>query len=148
METAALIAGERARSPQMELVPSWRDAYHGSWEGRTIHEVMRNHAAETSARFADPWRIAPPGGETLLEVQRRVRSAWQELLRHHDGGRVAVVTQATPIQLVLCDLLGIEPAGYWHLRIDPGSLTCIDLYPTAAIARTINEVLPLRNRTG
>ncbi len=84
----------------------------------------------------------------MSAVQCRARIAWQQLLRRHDGGRIALVTAATPIQLVLCDVLGIDPAGHWRLRIDLGSLSCIDLYPTAAIVRTINEVPRLQRQAG
>ncbi len=145
-ETAALIVDERAQRPQIESEPDWREADYGAWEGQTYHDVTRQHPVEARARFANPWRIAPAEGETLSAAQCRARVAWQQLLRRHDGGRIAVVTAATPIQLVLCDLLGIDPAGYWRLRIDLGSLSCIDLYPTAAIVRTVNEVPRLQRQ--
>ena len=77
-------------------------------------------------------------------MQRRVLDAWRALLQCHDGARIAIVTHATPIQLVLCELLRIAPDRYWQLRIDPGSISCVDLYPSAAIIRAINEVPPLR----
>ena len=147
-ETAALIADQRTQRPQVESEPDWREADYGVWEGQTYHDVMRYHAADAHARFANPWRIAPAEGETMSAVQCRARIAWQQLLRRHDGGRIALVTAATPIQLVLCDLLGMDPVGYWRLRIDLGSLSCVDLYPTAAIVRTINEVARLQRQAG
>jgi broad specificity phosphatase PhoE len=138
-ETAWWIAQGRTRQPLLEVQPDWREGDYGIWEGLTYQELMRYHAAEAHARFAEPWYVAPSGGETLAATQRRVLTAWQELLRHHDGERIAIVSHALPIQLLLCNLMGIDATGYWRLRIDLGSLSCVDLYPTAAIMRMINE---------
>ncbi len=50
------------------------------------------------------------------------------------------MTEATPIQLLLCRLLDLPVAHYWHFRVDLGGLTCLDLYPSGAILRVVNDV--------
>ncbi len=107
---------------------------------------MERYPEEAQERFADPWSVAPTGGETLASMNRRVLAAWRELLRCHDGGRIAIVTHAGPIQLLLCELLGIATSRYWQLRIDLGSASGVDLYPSAAIVRFVNTVPSLRPR--
>ena len=42
-----------------------------------------------------------------------------------------LVSEATPIQLLLCRLLDLPVAHYWHFRVDLGGLTCLDLIPQA-----------------
>jgi alpha-ribazole phosphatase len=145
-QTADLIVQGRTRRPEIEIEPGWREPGYGRWEGLTYHELMRDYAAEARERFADPWRVAPTGGETIAAAHRRVQIAWQDVLRHHDGGRIAIVSHALPIQLLLCELMAIHPEGYWRLRIDLGSLSCVDLYPSAAIMRMINEAPRLPGR--
>jgi len=121
----------------------WREADHGTWEGLTYNEVVARHAAQAHERFADPWHNRAHGGENMADLWTRVERAWHDLLRRHDGGRVLVVTHATPIQLLLCAQLQIPFARSWQFRIDLGGITCLDLYPTAVIVRVINEVPPL-----
>ena len=144
-QTAAAIAA-RDKAPQIEADRDWREADQGHWEGLTYRELMERYPEEAQARFADPWSVAPAGGETLAGMKGRVLAAWRELLRCHDGGRIAIVTHAGPIQLLLCELLGIATSRCWQLRIDLGSVSGIDLYPSAAIVRFVNEVPSLRPR--
>jgi broad specificity phosphatase PhoE len=143
-EVAEAVAAARDKAPEVAIDQRWRTADYGHWEGLCYRELMERYATEAGRRFADPWTVAPDGGETLEELWTRVLAAWQELLARYDGGRIAVIGQSTPIQLVLCHLLGIPRHNYWQMRIDLGSVSCVDLYPSAAIMRTINEAPALR----
>jgi alpha-ribazole phosphatase len=121
----------------------WRESDHGRWEGLTYAEVVARFPAEARARFADGLHGRALGGESLAEVAARVAAGWQALLDEQRGGRILVVTHATPIQLVLCLLNGTSPAEHWRWRIDLGSITAIDVYGAAAIIRMVNEVARL-----
>ncbi len=138
-----MIVGGGRQAPQIEVDHAWREADHGRWEGLTYAEVLERYPDEARTRFADIWNIAPVHGEALSSACDRVLAAWHALLARHDGGRILLVTQAAPIQFVVCKLLGIPPMRYWQLRADLGSLTAVDLYPSAAIVRTLNETPPL-----
>ena len=136
--TAECILGDRA-APMLDD-PRWAETHHGSWEGLTYAEVRARfpHAAVT--RFADALNGRPSGGESLAEVAVRVAAGWAALLQQNPGGRVLVVTHATPIQLVLCALSGLSPTLHWRWRIDLGSVTALDVYGGGAIIRMVNEV--------
>ncbi len=123
--------------------PAWAEASHGRWEGLTYREVLARYPDEARARWAAGLNGRAEGGESLAEVYARVTEAWQALLRDHPGGRVLVVTHATPIQLVLCHCFGLAPSRHWQWRVDQGSVTCLDVYPSGAIVRMVNEVPPL-----
>ncbi len=136
--TAAIIAG-LACSPRVEPDTSWREGDHGRWEGQSYPTVLERYPCEAQARFADPFNAAPEGGESLTAVRERILAAWHALLARHGGGRILLVTHATPIQFVVCAVLGLEHSRYWQLRVDLGSVTAFDLYPSAAIIRALNE---------
>ena len=142
-QTAARIVRTREKMAAVEADERWREASYGHWEGLRYREVMARFPDEAERRFADPWLAAPAEGETLAALHTRIGDAWRELLRRHDGERVAIVGQALPIQFVLCALLGIDRQSYWRVRIDLGSISCVDLYPAAAIVRNVNLVPPL-----
>ncbi|MEM8534588.1 MAG: histidine phosphatase family protein [Chloroflexota bacterium] len=137
-ETAEIIVGER-------LVPfldgdQWTETNHGRWEGLTYREVTQRFPAEAASRFADPLHGRATGGESLAEVVQRVTAGWKDILQKLPGGRVLVVTHATPIQLVLCGITNMPPDVHWRWRIDLGSVTAVDVYGGSAIVRMVNEV--------
>ncbi len=146
-ETARAVAAASAGSPSIEVDPAWREADYGRWEGETYPAILERYPCEARARFADPLNAAPEGGEPLSAARERILAAWHALLARHNGGRILLVTHATPIQFVVCEMLGISPARYWHMRADLGSVTSVDLYPSAAIIRTLNETpQPVKER--
>ncbi len=136
--TAEAILGDR-ETPMIDD-PRWAETHHGRWEGLTYREVRARFPQEAATRFADALNGHAAGGESLAEVAKRVEEGWAALLQQNPGGRVLLVTHATPIQLVLCALMGMSPTLHWRWRIDLGSLTAIDVYGGGAIIRMVNEV--------
>src|SRR6185295_10367182 len=116
----------------------WSEANHGRWEGLTYGEVSERFPAETAERFADALHGRATGGESLAEVARRVEEGWRALLDQHPGGRILVVTSATPVQLILCLVSDMQPEHLWRWRVDLGSLTALDMYGGGAIMRMVN----------
>jgi 2,3-bisphosphoglycerate-dependent phosphoglycerate mutase/probable phosphoglycerate mutase len=136
--TAAAILGDR-KAPLLDDV-RWAEMSYGRWEGLTYAEVCARFPQEAATRFADALNGRPSGGESLAEVAMRVADGWAALLQQNPGGRVLLVTHATPIQLVLCAQSGLSPALHWRWRIDLGSVTAIDVYGSGSIIRMVNEV--------
>lgn len=136
---ADLVAEGRSGALVTHRDDRWCEADHGLWEGLTHGEVAQRYAAQMQARWADPWHSRAHGGESLADLWARIERAWRDLVRDHDGGRLLIVTHATPIQVLLCALLGLPLERYWQFRIDLGSITNVDLYPAGAIVRVINE---------
>ena len=136
--TAEAILGDRA-APMLDD-PRWAETNHGRWEGLTYAEVRARFPHAAATRFADALNGRPSGGESLAEVAARVAAGWVALLQQNPGGRMLVVTHATPIQLVLCALSGMSSALHWRWRIDLGSVTALDVYGGGAIIRMVNEV--------
>ncbi len=138
--TAQAIRGSR-NIPLVENT-AWREAKHGAWEGLTYREVMQRMPDDARQRFANPVQNAPREGESLAAMAARVQQAWRNLGQHHAGQRLLIVTHAGPIQALLCFLMGTPLAEHWRWRIDAGSATGIDLYPSANILRAVNYLPP------
>ncbi len=136
---AEAIAAGRA-GVELRADPVWAEADHGRWEGLTYQEVLARYPAEARARWAAGVDGKAEGGESLAEASARVVAAWQALLGERPGGRILIATHATPIKLVLCASLGVPPQEHWRWRVDLGSLTSLDVYPSGAIVRMVNEI--------
>ncbi len=136
--TARAIAGARPISMQCDT--RWQEASHGLWEGLTYREVMRQFPDDARRRFADPIRNAPCQGESLEQMAQRAHAAWQTLGAQFAGQRVVVVAHAGVIQALLCILMNTPLSEHWRWRIDAGSATGLDCYPTTTILRAVNIV--------
>lgn len=139
--TARAIQGERAIPVFGDA--RWREASHGAWEGLTYREVMQRYPGDAARRFADPVHYPPLQGESLAQLAQRVRRAWDDLGAQFPSRRVVVVTHGGPIQVLLCLLMGTPLAEHWRWRIDLGSVTGLDCYPTTTILRMVNHTPPL-----
>ncbi|MCS6846237.1 MAG: histidine phosphatase family protein [Anaerolineae bacterium] len=139
--TAQAIKG--ARNVPVYCDERWREASHGAWEGLTYCEVTQRYPEDAARRFADPVNHPPLHGESLAQLAQRVRQAWDDLGARFPGRRVVAVTHSGPIQVLLCLLMGTPLAEHWRWRIDLGSVTGLDCYPTTTILRMVNHALPL-----
>ena len=118
---------------------AWREIDHGAWEGLTYRDVLDAAPDHARAHWADPWHIPAPNGETLAQVAARVESATTRLISQWAGKTVLLVAHATPLQLLLCHLLGTPPTHHWGWKLDLGSLSCLELYAPGPIVNWLNR---------
>lgn len=125
VETATIVSAACKRAPITD--PGLREIDHGHWEGRTRKEVEACFPEEYGAWEEDPFTFAPAGGEAGLAVMARALPVIREIVLHHPGETVAVVSHKATIRLVLSSLLGIEARGYRD-RLDqaPACLNVLD----------------------
>jgi probable phosphoglycerate mutase len=122
----------------------------GQWEGRTFAEVKQHWKAERKAWRTDS-SVAPPGGESVNQVARRVRAARDRLLAAYPGGTVVVVSHVTPIKLLLCAALAAPTSSVFRMHLDTASVSTVDWYPDRVpLVRLLNDTAHLReaNDTG
>ncbi|MEN9315724.1 MAG: hypothetical protein RIS35_2117 [Pseudomonadota bacterium] len=126
LRRCALVANALADRPWPRPVfdPRIAEMSFGHWEGRPWAEVP---AEQMSAWRADIGRVAPPGGESLADVSRRLLDFVDEHLAapEHDETEVVVVTHVGIIQTALRVLRGEPMNGFGKIRIDFGSVTTL-----------------------
>lgn len=137
---AASVAEEQHPAPDVEKEERLGEVDHGLWEGLTHEEVSTRYGEQARRRFGDFWNSRAHGGESGADLWERVEAAWEDLLRSYAGGRVLVVAHGAPIRLLLCSLIGVSFERHWQFRTDLGGITALDVYPSATILRTFNEV--------
>lgn len=96
-QTAEAIAA--AVGAEIETEPGFAERGFGESEGQPIGPVYAANAAA-----ADPSHWAPPGGESLADLEARVSRCLDRLIEH-DHPRVAVVTHGGPIGAIVCRVL-------------------------------------------
>ena len=145
-ETAGAVG--RAQGLSIKTEPRLREISFGAWEGKT-HDEIEAHEAEALHRwYKDPVRTAPPGGETLGAVVQRVREAYEDVLKHHTEGTVALVAHGGTLRALLCIALDLAPDNYWQFNIDEASISRIDIYEQGAILNVLNDTSHLHSAGG
>ena len=140
---------EALASPRQVLVhklPGLRELNFGEFDGKTYQEIAQEHPEVLARWVAEPVYNAPPGGETLDALWKRlsgalctIRDEVQKMPLHESNPTpIAVITHGGPIRALLCHWLGIHPERQWQFRIDPGSLSIVEEYAEGAICCSIN----------
>ncbi len=111
----------------------------GRWDGLTFAEVREGWPTEHAAWLTDS-AVAPPGGESVAQVARRVRKVRDRLLAAYPGQTIAVVSHVTPIKLLLCSALGAPASALFRIHLDTASLSIVDWYAEGpAVVRLLND---------
>jgi probable phosphoglycerate mutase len=110
IDTARLALGKR------DLIATQgdglREVDHGHWEGQVHHEVEKKYPQEYADWDADPFTVAPPGGETGLQVLSRALPALRQIVVEQPGKRVLVVSHKATNRILLASLLGLDMRAY------------------------------------
>jgi broad specificity phosphatase PhoE len=104
-----------------------REVNYGDWEGLSEADIFENYAELWKQRVADPWNIAPPGGESYSMLWARLEPAWKTIIANNDGKTVVVVGHNGSLRVLLCELLGAPPANARRLQIGNCSLTKVQI---------------------
>lgn len=116
----------------------------GDWEGLTFGEAAARWPEEIPAWLASA-EVAPPGGESLTAVARRVLRALDRLLAAQPGRTLLLVSHVTPIKTLACRAMLAPPATMFRIHLDVGSLSEIQWFADGpALVRSLNDTAHLR----
>jgi len=104
-----------------------------------MSEVPRG---EWSAWRGDP-AFRPPGGESLLELDARVRPALLELSEAARDRDVIIVSHVSPIKSAVTWALGAGPEMTWRMSLDRASICTVAFGPAGPALVTFNETAHL-----
>jgi broad specificity phosphatase PhoE len=128
---------ERAPAPAGIVVDErWVEIDYGDLDGRPVSEAW----APLWARWREDPEYAPPGGESLAAVGRRVREACDELAGAASTGDVVVVTHVSPIKAAVMWALGVGDQTAWRMICDVASVSRVDVTERGPVLRSFNEV--------
>lgn len=125
-DTAAIIH----KSCGADLRPDSRlaEGSFGNWEGRTRAEVLGlgQRDAELLARWESDPGCAPPGGESIESIQKRVISLAEELTDEFPEASVVLVSHVGPIKALLASVLDVPLQSSRRLFLDPGTISAVE----------------------
>lgn len=114
-KTASILA--EAVDAQLEPEPALREISLGKWEGLSKVEVEARFPGALQKRGDDMAGVAPEGGESFRDVQKRVMPAIEDIAARTNGTRI-VVAHGGVNRAILCTLLGMPLANIFRLGQD------------------------------
>lgn len=85
---------------EVQLDPRLREIHQGQWQGMLVTEIQERYGEAFQRRKDDPLNVAPPGGETVLQVKERVVGAIEDIVQQHPQERVAVVSHGFALAVI------------------------------------------------
>lgn len=102
---------------------------YGEWVNKSFQEVHEHYADAWRGYRENPERLSFPGGESLPAGKARVGVFVDRLLQRHQEGRVALVTHADIVKLVLLHIFELPLIFIKHFSIDNGAMVLVRFLP-------------------
>jgi len=124
-------------SAALQLESGLTEIGHGRWEGKLQAEIEAEYGELLQRWKSAPETVQMPDGENLQQVWDRAIAAWQGIVREAAPPPEAefrtglVVAHDAINKVILCHLLGLTPAHFWHIKQGNGAISTID-YPQGA----------------
>ena len=145
VETAQILADNTKASVQVDS--DLREFSYGEWEGLTDEEILARDPEAFAQRFSQrEVDFAAPGGESALQLLRRVRRFYRKAASMHGPDENLLVTAhgGSVRALALC-LLDLPDEHFWRFRVDCASLSVIRNYSSGRVLETWNQTILLCN---
>lgn len=124
-QTAQAVADELGLEVMVD--DDLRECDFGDWDGLTFAEA-RAQAGDALSRWLSNPEIAPPGGESLLQLAARVAEAQQRILDANTGRGVLIVAHVGSIKMLIREALGAPIATIHRLQLSPAALCTVRWY--------------------
>lgn len=129
----------QAISHDVEIDPRFIELDYGQWDGRAMSDVDQVQWAQ--------WRndpmFRPPGGESLVELEQRVKPALEQLRNDAQERDVVVVSHVSPIKCAVTWALDVDAHVTWRFHLDRGSICRIAVTARGLSVLSMNEVAHL-----
>ena len=131
LQRASVTAKIIASSHQVDIVtcPELREIDFGKIEGLTFKEVSQLYPEVAEAWSKRSLTLKYPAGESVTELNNRVRKFLEKLEKHAPEETILIVAHSAPLRLLICHLLGIRIQHWRQIRLDLASLSILDIPP-------------------
>ncbi|MAT06765.1 MAG: phosphoglycerate mutase [Acidimicrobiaceae bacterium] len=109
----------------------------GEWTGAKLKDLFKLPEWKTVQQAPSQFRF--PGGESFTEMQVRIVTAIEELVREHPGGTIVCVSHADPIKAAMAHALGTHIDLFQRIVISTCSISAVAYAPSGPIVLAVNS---------
>jgi broad specificity phosphatase PhoE len=142
LDTAEPVA--RLHGLEVQRDPDLRELSVGAWSGRTGASIRADESDLMARWEADSVHVAPPGGETVIELQERAIRAYERWYAAYPDGDLLWVTHGAFLGAVLCYLLGVDLIRRRQFRGDNTGITEFEVSKRGVFLVGFNDINHLR----
>ena len=113
----------------VEVDDRWIELDYGQWDERPVADVTR----EEWIAWRSDVEFAPPDGESLGALGRRVREAMGDLAVRAAHDTVVVTTHVSPIKAAVAHVLDAGDEATWNLFVAQASLSRVRVAPSRGV---------------
>lgn len=106
-QTAEIILQDRADVP-LELNDNFAERRCGELEGRTAEQIRERFPEVYENGYLRIPEYAPPWGESILDVDKRIAAGLSELMEKYDGKTLLLVTHGFAARAINRRLMGLD----------------------------------------
>lgn len=138
-KTAEIIA--KPHKINVESKKDLMEINFGDWEGLSFQEIQKSYPHEFSKWQNNIMDFTIPHGESVLELKKRVETAFSEILNSAKENNVAIVTHGGPIRVILSKILSPNAleTTFWKIKQDNASLNIIENMDNTQIISLVND---------
>ena len=107
--------------------PGFAEMEFGAWDGMSFGEVRDQHPDELQKWLGD-LDLAPGGGESFREVEKRVLAGLSRVVERYAGRTVIVVSHVTPIKTLIAHAVGAPLAALFRMELSTASVSVVSFY--------------------
>ena len=126
-ETALMLSARQKKD--VYLMPALVEVEFGQWEGLTWGQIQEKYPEEYARWDINPVEVAPPGGETQLQVLKRCAAAVEKILeitgRREDG---AVISHGASLAYLVAYMMRGHD-DQQEIIVENASITTVDYNP-------------------
>lgn len=100
----------------------------GIWSGLSFKEIEEKYPHTLEAYHKDPENYKTEGGETILELNKRIADVINKIIENNLNKRLIIVTHSDVIQAAIANALGIPVEHQFKVYIPTGSATQISYF--------------------
>jgi broad specificity phosphatase PhoE/ribonuclease HI len=121
-ESAEILAERLA----LDLVeePRFAEMEFGVWDGLTFAEVQERYPDEMEG-WLSSLDVAPSGGESFREVEKRVLAGLEQVLESYAGKTVLVVSHVTPIKTLVAHAVDAPLSALFRMELSTASVSVV-----------------------
>ena len=142
LQRAYCTAAPLGRIKGIEVIPckGLREIFAGEWEGKTFDELCSSYSEAYTVWREDVGRAKCTGGESVVELSKRVLGTLGEIAEQNPDKTVCIATHATPIRAVCTAAAGLDVCDMAEIKwVSNASISIFDYEDGAFTAVSVDN---------
>lgn len=129
--TASIIAQKHGMSVIKK--EEFKELNCGKWHGLTRQQAEQISPEQIYNFLYDPENLSVPGGETILELQKRALKGINDLREKHLNKKICLVAHGFINKVILCSLMGKSLKKLWDFPQHNTAVNIIDFFEDESV---------------